>query len=230
MVGNTTKPSFLDPEEYYTILEITPEATYTEIRRAYLAQSLKYHPDKNNNSEESTVMFKKISNAYQILSNPDEREKYDRERISPFYGENLFNGTGHTNNNRGTQSSRQNRDRGFRPPMEVFMSAMEEIFRNKNIEQQQITTYENTAAMGFLSAGLGILTGLMQGKSVGAAVRTGLMYGLAGGTAGYIADMNGGSFVTAFERLTEEEKASLGFFWNLVQLSPGIPIGISRSF
>ena len=37
----------------------------------------KWHPDKNNGSEESTEMFKKISEAYAILSNPDRRKKYD---------------------------------------------------------------------------------------------------------------------------------------------------------
>ena len=61
----------------YYILEIDKEATPAQIKTAYKKLALKWHPDKNGGSEESTEKFKKISEAYAILSNPKRRQRYD---------------------------------------------------------------------------------------------------------------------------------------------------------
>mgnify|MGYP003656386847 CR=1 FL=1 len=62
---------------YYQILQIEPNASLRDIKKAYRKLALQYHPDKNNNSTESTERFKYISIAYQILSNPVQRSYYD---------------------------------------------------------------------------------------------------------------------------------------------------------
>ncbi|ORX82859.1 DnaJ-domain-containing protein [Anaeromyces robustus] len=64
--------------EYYDILGIKPTATQTEIKKAYRIMALKYHPDKNLNDEEAGEKFKKVSEAYQILSDPDLRANYNK--------------------------------------------------------------------------------------------------------------------------------------------------------
>ena len=65
-------------KDYYKILELDKNATYEEIKKSYRKLALKYHPDKNiDNKEFCEEKFKDISEAYQILSDPENRYKYD---------------------------------------------------------------------------------------------------------------------------------------------------------
>ena len=63
--------------DYYELLGVTKESTAQEIRKKYYALAVKHHPDKNP-SPESHELFKKLSEAYQVLSDPEKREQYDK--------------------------------------------------------------------------------------------------------------------------------------------------------
>ncbi|TND10159.1 MAG: curved DNA-binding protein [Bacteroidetes bacterium] len=63
----------------YLILDITEGATVDEIKKAYRALAKQHHPDKNNGSKESEERFKKIREAYEILSDEDKKRAYDFE-------------------------------------------------------------------------------------------------------------------------------------------------------
>jgi curved DNA-binding protein len=68
--------------DYYKILEIDKNATEADIKKAYRKLARKYHPDLNPNSTEAEQKFKQLNEANEVLSNPENRKKYDQ------YGEN----------------------------------------------------------------------------------------------------------------------------------------------
>ena len=66
-----------DEEDYYKILEVNRDASSEEIKKAYRKLSMIHHPDKNGNSEESTIKFKLLASAYEVLGNHDKKKLYD---------------------------------------------------------------------------------------------------------------------------------------------------------
>ncbi|KAF5462431.1 hypothetical protein F2P56_018437 [Juglans regia] len=65
-------------KSYYDILQVTRGASDDQIKRAYRKLALKYHPDKNQGNEEANKRFAEISNAYEVLSDSEKRNIYDR--------------------------------------------------------------------------------------------------------------------------------------------------------
>lgn len=63
---------------FYDILEVSVDATVSEIKKAYRNLALKYHPDKNNHSEDSKNKFQSICEAYEVLNNEEQRKLYDK--------------------------------------------------------------------------------------------------------------------------------------------------------
>lgn len=64
--------------EFYELLNVSVEADENEIKRSYRRLALRYHPDKNTGDENAADMFKSVSNAYEVLSDPDRRRIYDQ--------------------------------------------------------------------------------------------------------------------------------------------------------
>lgn len=81
-------------EDYYDILEITKNASSAEIKKAYRKKALKYHPDKNPGDASAEEMFKKSAEAYEVLSNPDKKARYDQFGHAAFQGAGGFGGGG----------------------------------------------------------------------------------------------------------------------------------------
>lgn len=65
-------------EDYYTILGVSRTADVDEIKKAYRKLAIKYHPDHNPGDKEAEEKFKEVNNAYQVLSDPKQRARYDQ--------------------------------------------------------------------------------------------------------------------------------------------------------
>ena len=64
-------------KDYYSVLGISKTATKAEIKKAYRSLAKKYHPDKTNSNSALEEKFKEVSEAYEVLSNDENRKKYD---------------------------------------------------------------------------------------------------------------------------------------------------------
>lgn len=74
--------------DYYEVLGVERTAQADEIKKAYRKLAIKYHPDKNPGDKEAEEKFKEAAEAYEVLSNPDKRAKYDK------FGHAAFEGAG----------------------------------------------------------------------------------------------------------------------------------------
>ena len=64
--------------DYYEVLGVTKDASADEIKKAYRKAAIKYHPDKNPGDKEAEEKFKEAAEAYDVLSNPDKKARYDQ--------------------------------------------------------------------------------------------------------------------------------------------------------
>lgn len=67
-----------DFKDYYSILGISKTATPEEIKQAFRKLARKFHPDVNPNNKQAEARFKEVNEAYEVLSDPDKRKKYDQ--------------------------------------------------------------------------------------------------------------------------------------------------------
>ncbi|XP_067409817.1 dnaJ homolog subfamily B member 14 isoform X2 [Emydura macquarii macquarii] len=70
------RPSIKKSKNYYEVLGVSKDAGEEDLKKAYRKLALKFHPDKNH-APGATDAFKKIGNAYAVLSNPEKRKQYD---------------------------------------------------------------------------------------------------------------------------------------------------------
>src|ERR1700747_184256 len=68
-------------ETPYRVLGVKPDASADDIRKAYRKLAKQYHPDLNPGKPEAEARFKDISSAYDLLSDPEKRARYDRGEI-----------------------------------------------------------------------------------------------------------------------------------------------------
>ncbi len=68
----------MEYKDYYTILGVDRGASEMDIKRAYRRLARQFHPDVNPDDKGAEEKFKEINEAYQVLSDPDKRDKYDR--------------------------------------------------------------------------------------------------------------------------------------------------------
>lgn len=88
--------------DYYAILGVPRDADKDTIKKAYRKLAIKYHPDHNPDDPEAAEKFKELAEAYEVLSDPEKREIYDRYGVEGLRGRGM----------------------GFRPAEDVFSSFM----------------------------------------------------------------------------------------------------------
>ena len=68
----------MQKEDYYNVLGVERNANQDDVKRAYRKLALKYHPDKNQGNKEAEEKFKVAAEAYEVISDPAKRQRYDQ--------------------------------------------------------------------------------------------------------------------------------------------------------
>ncbi len=97
-----------EKQDYYDILGISRQASADEIKKAYRKKAVQYHPDKNPGDKEAEEKFKQVSEAYEVLKDPQKKAAYDQ------YGHAAFEG------GFGGGGSHYSGSGGFSDPFDVF--------------------------------------------------------------------------------------------------------------
>ncbi len=87
----------MSKRDYYEVLGVSRTATEVELKKAYRKVALQFHPDKNPDNKEAEEKFKEAAEAYEILSDPQKRERYDRFGHQGVGGASGFPGGGGMN-------------------------------------------------------------------------------------------------------------------------------------
>ncbi len=80
--------------DYYEVLGVSKGASADEIKKAYRKKALQYHPDKNPDNKEAEEKFKEAAEAYEVLSNPEKKQRYDQFGHAGMGGASGFSGGG----------------------------------------------------------------------------------------------------------------------------------------
>ncbi|OOG78528.1 molecular chaperone DnaJ [Algoriphagus sp. A40] len=80
--------------DYYEVLGVTKSASAEEIKKAYRKLAIQFHPDKNPDNPEAEDKFKEAAEAYEVLSNPEKKARYDQFGHQGLGGNGGFSGGG----------------------------------------------------------------------------------------------------------------------------------------
>ena len=81
-----------DKRDYYEVLGVDKNVTPDELKKAYRKKALQYHPDRNPGDKEAEEKFKEAAEAYDVLSNPDKKARYDQFGHAGLDGQGGFGG------------------------------------------------------------------------------------------------------------------------------------------
>ena len=83
-----------EKRDYYEVLGVGKDASADEIKHAYKKLAIKYHPDKNPGDKAAEEKFKEAAEAYEVLSDPQKRQRYDQFGMAGMQGAGGFSGGG----------------------------------------------------------------------------------------------------------------------------------------
>jgi len=168
--------------DYYKILGIDKSATEADIKKAYRKMARKYHPDVNPNDKAAEQKFKEVNEANEVLSNPENRKKYDS------YGENWKQGGSYANANQGAGYKRPpnqgSSSGGFESDFSDFFSSMfgsgarggsrggakfkgADLFAELNLDLKEVfTTHKRELNVNGKSIRITIPAGIKDGQTI----------------------------------------------------------------
>ena len=85
-----------EKRDYYEVLGVEKNASAEDIKKAYRKKAIQYHPDKNPGDKEAEEKFKEAAEAYEVLSDPQKRQRYDQFGHAGMQGAGGFSGGGMT--------------------------------------------------------------------------------------------------------------------------------------
>src|SRR5256714_3017054 len=83
-------------QDFYVVLGVQRDASETDIKKAYRKLAMECHPDRNNGDKAAEEKFKLVTEAYEVLRDPDKRAAYDRYGIAGLRGQGAAGGAGFT--------------------------------------------------------------------------------------------------------------------------------------
>jgi len=137
------------PGTYYDVLGLDPKCELKDIKKAYRKLALKYHPDRvpADKKDESTIKFREVSEAYEVLSDKDQRASYDRTLR---YGGGGFGGNSHSGQRHDADHRRyQEHRRQRRDPFAQF----DDLFRNDPFFNEAFKNMDDVFAKAFQNNG-----------------------------------------------------------------------------
>lgn len=82
----------MSKRDYYDVLEVPKSASEADIKKAFRALAMKYHPDKNPGDKDAEAKFKEAAEAYEVLSDAEKRAMYDRHGFDGLRGQGMGGG------------------------------------------------------------------------------------------------------------------------------------------
>lgn len=140
----------MDKKNYYNILQVSSNASYAEIKAAYRKLVHKFHPDVAGNTADVIQRFKDITEAYEVLSSPEKRERYDSMMRLYEYSQgsqgnyrNSYKATAEAEANKRSSSKKENNFSNMHERVKnthkrnVFADSIENLFKNVGNKPQQ---------------------------------------------------------------------------------------------
>lgn len=140
----------MEKKNYYNILQVSPNASFAEIKAAYRKLVHKFHPDVAGNTPDATQRFKDITEAYEVLSSPEKRERYDSMMKLYEYSQgsqskynNSYKATAEAEAKKRTSSRRENNFSNMHERVKnthkrnVFADSIENLFRGSQQKTQK---------------------------------------------------------------------------------------------
>lgn len=153
-------------KNHYQTLGVERTATVEEIKQAYRKLALKFHPDKNDGDKFFEERFRQIQEAYEILTDPYEKGKYDSEFDRFFFSKQTYQTYNHNNYQQHTYQQQKKEEPKVDPEVERRKKEEKERLAKEEAERKRVRDIKRNAELSFedkawIGVGSGFTMGLL---------------------------------------------------------------------